>query len=132
VCVDDIAYKLCSIYRHSKGPPMWGTMSMPTIKSVPFAKLVIIVVSRELKQISNQKVTWRARRKRSPLGFLGPLNKSKADSGKRERSNSNYKTRFDQVSNGIFHSGLRAEEEGDMRKGSDLCEYRFIQANRVV
>jgi hypothetical protein len=81
-------------------------MSLLTIKFVPFTKLVIIMVSRELKQISNQKPTWWARWKRSALGFLGSPNKSKADSGKRERSNSNYQTRFDQVGNDVFHSVL--------------------------
>jgi hypothetical protein len=99
---------------------MWGGISMLTIKFVPFTKFVIIVISRELKQISNQKPRWWARRKRSALGFLGPLNKSKADGGKRERSNSNYQTRFDQVSNDVFHSVLRAEQRGILRKGSDL------------
>jgi hypothetical protein len=82
-------------------------MSQLTIKFVPFTKLVTDVVSRELEQISNQKPTWWARRERCHLGrggFLRPLNKSIADNGKRERSDSNYRTRFDQAGNDVFHT----------------------------
>ena len=76
---------------------------------MPFTKRVMVVVSRELSQISDEKLTWWARWKRSQLGggFLGPLNDSIADSSKREYSSSNYETRFD-----VFHSALmRAERE---------------------
>jgi hypothetical protein len=111
---------------------VWNGRPKLTIKFVPFTKLVIIVVSRELSQISNQKLTWWARRKRSYWGFLGSLDKSIADSSKRESGDSNYQARFD-----VSHSALmrtELEQEGtDMRKGSDYhCGYPVYTADRLL
>jgi len=86
---------------------MRSEMSKFTIKLVPFTKLVTEVISRELEQIPNQKLTWWARRERRHLGrggFLGPLDKSIGDTSKRKRSNSNYQTRFDGSHNALMRA----------------------------